>query len=263
MRKGIHSPEKMSDLFQTFGGLFLFLRKDCYLASTTFQRDSNTVIQIRINERVFLKDPETSELGKKIVSCGIRMIDQIGFEQVTFKKLAKDISSTEASVYRYFENKHKLLIYLVSYYWNWLEYQLMFHTNNIEDPETRIQIAMKVVSQPHTFPQTLLNIDAEALHRIVVKESPKAYLSHEVDEDNKEGYFLSYKRLCERISSIVREMNPAYPYPTALISTLVESAHNQAFFSTHLPRLTEIKKGDEEQITEFLTDVVMRVSRPL
>lgn len=221
------------------------------------------MIQIRINERVYLKDPETSELGKKIVSCGISMIDQNGFELTTFKKIATRISSTEASVYRYFENKHKLLIYLVSYYWNWLEYQLEFHTNNIADPETRIRVAMNVISQPHAFPQPLLSIDAEALHRIVVKESPKAYLSHEVDEDNKEGYFLSYKRLCERISSIISEINPAYPYPKALISTLIESAHNQAFFSTHLPRLTEIKKGDEKQITDFLIDVVMRVTRPL
>ena len=49
---------------------------------------------------------------------------EIGFESFTFKKLAAKIESTEASVYRYFENKHKLLIYLVSWYWNWVEYRL-------------------------------------------------------------------------------------------------------------------------------------------
>lgn len=217
------------------------------------------MIQIRINERVYLKDPESSALGKKIVASGMELIDDIGFEQLTFKKLAEAINSTEASVYRYFENKHKLLIYLVSYYWNWLEYQLIFNTNNIASPTERLAIAMRVVSQPDKLDHGLLNIDAAALHRIVVGESPKAYLSKEVDEDNKEGYFLSYKRLCGRIADIVREINPNYPYPTALISTLVESAHNQVFFAKHLPRLTEIQKGNEQLVTDFLVDMVMRV----
>ena len=217
------------------------------------------MIQIRINERVYLKDPESSKLGKKIIASGIQMIDSMGFEQLTFKKLAEAIGSTEASIYRYFENKHKLLIYLVSYYWNWLEYQLMFYTNNISSAEERLSIAMRVVAEPHNFNQDLLEIDSAALHRIVVGESPKAYLSKEVDEDNKEGYFLSYKRLCARISDIVREINPDYPYPTALISTVVESAHHQVFFAHHLPRLTEIEKGNEHQVSEFLSDMVMRV----
>ncbi|MDP5171429.1 MAG: TetR/AcrR family transcriptional regulator [Bacteroidia bacterium] len=217
------------------------------------------MIQIRINEHVYLKDPESSKLGRSIVTHSIALIDEIGFEQATFKKLAEGIGSTEASIYRYFENKHKLLIYLVSWYWNWLEYQLMFSTNNVPSAEDRLKIAMKVISQPHTFQSDLLHIDAEALHRIVVGESPKAYLSKEVDGDNKEGYFMSYKRLCACIADICREINPTYAYPTALVSTMVESAHNQSFFAQHLPRLTEIKNGNENEVTEFLTEVVMRV----
>ena len=124
----------------------------------------------------------------------IGLIDEIGFEAFTFKKLAKHISSTEASVYRYFENKHKLLIYLVSWYWNWLEYQLMFAVNNVSDPEERLKRALKVVSQPHLLGTNFVHIDKDALHRIVVAESPKAYLSKEVDEDNKEGYSRLYAR---------------------------------------------------------------------
>jgi AcrR family transcriptional regulator len=217
------------------------------------------VIQIRINERVYLKDPESSELGRKIVAHGIALIDQMGFEHFTFKKLAKHISSTEASVYRYFENKHKLLIYLVSWYWNWLEYQLMFSTNNIESAQDRLEIALRVISQPHLLGSNFVHIDKEALHRIVVAESPKAYLSKEVDEDNKEGYFLAYKRLCKRIADIAREINPDYAYPTALISTIVESAHNQIFFAAHLPRLTELTKDNYDELTLFLIDLAKRV----
>lgn len=219
------------------------------------------MIQIRINERVYLKDPESSVLGRKIVASGIQLVDQMGFEQFTFKKLATHIGSTEASVYRYFENKHKLLIYLMSWYWNWLEYQLMFSTNNIASPDERLSIALRVVSQPHLLGNDDIHMDQAALHRIVVAESPKAYLSKEVDEDNKEGYFLSYKRLCKRIADIVREINPDYPSPTALISTLVESAHNQIFFAAHLPRLTELTRDNYDELTSFLVDLARRVLR--
>ncbi|RMG58454.1 MAG: TetR/AcrR family transcriptional regulator [Bacteroidetes bacterium] len=216
------------------------------------------MIQIRINEHIYLKDPESSTLGKKIVKEGISLIDEIGFEQFTFKKLAKRISSTEASIYRYFENKHKLLIYLVSWYWNWLEYQLSFSTNNIASPEERLRIALKVVSQPHRLETEFVHINKGALHRIVVGESPKAYLSKEVDEDNKEGYFLAYKRLCGRIAEIAQEISPEYPYPHALVSTLIESAHDQSFFAEHLPRLTDIEAGDDEGVTAFLVDLALR-----
>jgi AcrR family transcriptional regulator len=216
------------------------------------------VIQIRINEHIYLKDPESSILGKKIVKEGITLIDEIGFEQFTFKKLATKISSTEASIYRYFENKHKLLIYLVSWYWNWLEYQLSFSTNNISSPEERLRIALRVVSQPHRLETEFVHINKEALHRIVVGESPKAYLSKEVDDDNKEGYFLAYKRLCGRIADITQEINPEYRYPRALTSTLIETAHDQSFFAAHLPRLTDIAEGDDDDLTAFLVDLALR-----
>ncbi len=220
------------------------------------------MIKIQINERVYLKDPESTELGQRIVECGIRLIDELGFEHFTFKKLATAINSTEASIYRYFENKHKLLIYLVSWYWNWLEYQLIFGINNLPSAEDRLKVAMKVISQPHLLGDQYLHIDQGALHRIVVSESPKAYLSKEVDDDNKEGYFLSYKRLCGRIAEIVADINPNYPYPRAMISTLIESAHNQIFFAAHLPRLTELTKENYQGLTEFLVDMVFRVIRP-
>ena len=83
-------------------------------------------LSIKINDRIFLKDPESSDLGKKIISGGIDLIDEIGFEAFTFRKLGAAIKSPEASIYRYFENKHKLLVYLSSWYWNWTEYRLVF-----------------------------------------------------------------------------------------------------------------------------------------
>ena len=37
------------------------------------------------------------------------MIDALGFEDFTFKKLGQEIGSNESSVYRYFDSKHKLI----------------------------------------------------------------------------------------------------------------------------------------------------------
>jgi AcrR family transcriptional regulator len=74
-------------------------------------------IQIKVNNNIYLKDPESSEIGKNIIANSIDMIHEIGLEGFTFKKLSKALHTTESTIYRYFENKHKLLIYLISWYW--------------------------------------------------------------------------------------------------------------------------------------------------
>jgi AcrR family transcriptional regulator len=45
------------------------------------------------------------------------MIHQHGFEAFMLIKLAEAIGMTEAVVYRYFKNKHQLLIYIVAWFW--------------------------------------------------------------------------------------------------------------------------------------------------
>ncbi|MBL7759004.1 MAG: helix-turn-helix transcriptional regulator, partial [Chitinophagaceae bacterium] len=59
-----------------------------------------------MNTKLFLRDPEQSVLGRSIIQHSINMIHKVGFEDFTFKKLAQEIGTTEASIYRYFENKH-------------------------------------------------------------------------------------------------------------------------------------------------------------
>lgn len=217
------------------------------------------IVQIKVGEQVFLKDPESSKLGKKIVTSSITLIDELGLEHFTFKKLATKIGSTEASVYRYFENKHKLLIYLTAWYWSWIEYRILFSTNNIPSAEERIKIAIEVLSKPVEFDPTFLHIDETALYRVVVSESAKVFLTKEVDSDNKEGFFVSYKRLCNLIADFVLELNPTYPYPHSLISTIIESTHNQRFFSEHLPQLTEVGTQKDNAIVDFLMDIICKV----
>ena len=104
-------------------------------------------IKIKVNEKVFVKDPETSTLGKKIIENSILLIDEIGFEDFTFKKLGERIGSNESSLYRYFESKHKLLVYLSSWYWGWMEYRLVFSTNNISNPLEKLKIAISIITE--------------------------------------------------------------------------------------------------------------------
>ena len=40
-----------------------------------------------------------------------------------------------------------------------------------------------------------------------------------------------------------------------LVSTMIEGAHQQKFFSEHIPSLTDVKK-DDTVITEFYTQLV-------
>ena len=75
-------------------------------------------IKISLNKGLYKKDPQDSILGRKIIQYSIILIDKHGFECFNFKKLAETINSTEASIYRYFENKHLLLTFIVNWYLN-------------------------------------------------------------------------------------------------------------------------------------------------
>ena len=216
-------------------------------------------IRFVVNEKVFLKDPESTSTGKKIVEYGILVIDEIGFESFTFKKLAARIECTEATIYRYFENKHKLLIYLLSWYWNWLEYNLVFKTNNISSPNQRLRIAIEIIADPISREDPAFeHINEISLHNIVISESSKAYLTKEIDRDNKEGYFSTYKSLCQRFTQLIKDINPSYPFAASLSSTIIEGAHQQKFFAQHLPVLSDAKRDDNGTILDFLTDMVLK-----
>lgn len=216
-----------------------------------------TQIGIKVNEKVYLKDPESSELGRSILEGGIDLIDEIGFDAFTFRKLAQKIGSTEASVYRYFESKHRMLLYLTCWYWRWLDYQLVLATTNIPSADERLKRAIHVVVKQVEEDSNFSHINEVKLNRIIISESSKAYLNRHVDEENKEGFFFDYKELVQRISNIVLEINPTYKYPHMLISTIIEGAHLQRFFAEHLPRLTDVSEK-EDLVTDFSVEYAFK-----
>ncbi|MEO0572047.1 MAG: TetR/AcrR family transcriptional regulator [Bacteroidota bacterium] len=217
-------------------------------------------VKIAINEKVFLKDPDSSELGKRIIEHSILLIDEIGFESFTFKKLGERIGSNESSIYRYFENKHKLLVYLTSWYWGWLEYQLVFATNSIADPQEKLRQAISIVSKTTVEDQSYRHINEVLLNKIVVNESSKSFLTKEVDEENKQGYFVIYKRMVSRIEEMIQAVAPGYAYAPSLASTILESTLHQHFLMDHFPNLTSCTVKNPPR--NFIQDLVFKVLTP-
>ena len=195
-----------------------------------------------INNKLYVKDPETSDLGRNILKNSIILIDEIGFEAFTFKKLGIKIQSNESSIYRYFENKHKLLIYLSSWYWSWIEYNLVFETNNISNPLEKLCIGIKVITQDIIDDKNIPHIDESILNRIIISEFTKTLLTKEVDEENKEGYFLVYKRVIYRLIEMIEEANPDYPYAKSLASSIVEGSIHQNYLKDHFKTITSLSE---------------------
>ncbi|WP_292430258.1 TetR/AcrR family transcriptional regulator [Methylobacter sp.] len=210
-----------------------------------------------MNEKLFIRNPEQSELGKKIILHSIQLIYKSGFEAFTFKKLADAVGTTEAGIYRYFENKHRLLMYITAWYWSWLEYRVTFHTHNIKDPVVKLKKIIKLLATAVEDDVATSHVDESILHQIIITEGSKAYLTKKVSEDNKDHLFKPYKDLCAKIGDIILECNPSYKYPKSLSSTIIEMAHFQNFFMNHLPSLTDFGKSkDEAEIVLFLESLV-------
>ncbi|MBK8366774.1 MAG: TetR/AcrR family transcriptional regulator [Bacteroidetes bacterium] len=215
-------------------------------------------IRIKMNEKLFLRNPEESVLGKKMVKHGLILINKLGFEEFTFKKLSIEISTTEASIYRYFENKHKFLIYLINWYWSYLEYKSIFRLNNITSTEIKLKTIIKLlVEEP-----PIKNIESDFIteneaYKLMMWEGSKAYLTRNVSKDNKDRLFKPYKDLCERIALIIKEHNPKYKFAHSMASTLIEMAHSQKFFMQNLPALTDFSKEDgDKKIIVFLESLL-------
>ena len=206
-------------------------------------------LRIKMNEKLYVRDPESSELGQRIVRESIIMISKLGFEDFTFKKLAIKLNTTEAGIYRYFENKHRLLVYIISWYWNWMEYLVIFHINNIKDPEIRLKKVIELLCTEMEDNVGGDELDKKALFKVVTMESNKSYLNKDVTINNKNKLFKPYKDLCARIAAIITEINPKYAYPRSMASTLLEMAHLQFFFMHHLPSLTDF--GGENNTTQL------------
>lgn len=216
-------------------------------------------IIISVNDKLYVKNPETSDLGKKIIEQSILLIDEIGFENFTFKKLGEKINSNESSIYRYFESKHKLMLYLSSWYWGWIEYKLAFATTNVSNPMERLKKGITIVTEKVEDDSSTLHINEAILNKIIIQEFAKTLITKEVDEENKEGFFLVYKRVINRIIEMITEVNPEYAFAKSLASSIVEGALHQHFLKDHLKTITNC--NETVSPTSFYINLIEKTLR--
>lgn len=213
--------------------------------------------KIQVSEKIYVKDPESSVLGKKIIKESILLIDEIGFEYFTFKKLGQKIESNESSIYRYFESKHKLLLYLSSWYWSWMEYKMVFATQNVSDAFEKLAKAITIVTENIEDDHATDHINELILNRIIISEFTKTLHTKEVDEEDKEGFFIIYKRVINRIATLILAVNPEFEFSKSLASSIVEGALHQHFLKNHLASITDCNQTISP--TNFYLDLIKRV----
>lgn len=211
-------------------------------------------IAIKIDERLFVKDPLTSAVGQEIMRNSVTLIASEGLEAFTFKKLAVVLGSTESTLYRYFKNKQQLMMYLASWYWCMLEWKIVFATANVSDPASRLGKALAVLSSPVPARNENEFFNESKLHDIVVSESFKAFVAKNLLKKERVGYFAAYANLIDRIAELVVEVKKSYKYPRALAASLIETAHHQFFLIRQLPELTDLPKG-ENHLFVFLNQL--------
>ena len=218
-------------------------------------------IKISLNDGLYLKEPQDSKLGRKIIQHSILMIDEFGFERFNFKKLATEINSTEASIYRYFENKHLLLLFLMNWYWEWVNYLIKLNTINIENPKKKLEIIIDSFVSASKVNPRVSYVNESKLQSIVISEGMKAYHTKEVDQENSKGFFKCYKDLAESVSIVISEINSSFKYPFSLATNLFEMSNNHIYFAKHLPRLTDIsiEKNEVDEVKTMLKYFVSKL----
>jgi hypothetical protein len=219
-------------------------------------------VKIAINPLLYLKDPESSDLGLNIVHKGIDLIKEIGFEEFTFRKLGLLIHSPEASIYRYFESKHKFLLYLNAWYWGWMEYQLLLAISNVSSAERRLEKSVFLMTEGVQNDPNFQGIDIVKMQEIVVAEASKSFLHKQVNKANQDGAYISYKQFVAKVAGIIEEINPHYKFPIMLVTTVIEGAHQQRYFAEHLPRLTN-KQNKPHYLSKFYMDLVFKTIKPV
>jgi hypothetical protein len=135
-----------------------------------------------------------------------------------------------------------------------MEYRLVFSTAALTDPKRKLQQALEVVTHVIQEDSNFSHINEVVLSKIIISEYSKSYLTNEVVAENKEGYFLIYKRLVTRLREIIQDVSPAYPYAASLASTVVQGTLHQHFLKEHFKSITDC--NDTISPTDYFTHLV-------
>jgi hypothetical protein len=140
-----------------------------------------------------------------------------------------------------------------------MEYKLLFATTNITDPFEKLNKAITIVTEKVIDDTNTAHINEAILNNIIIAEFTKTFQTKEIDQENKEGFFLIYKRVINRIVAIVNEVNPSYPFAKSLVSTIVEGSLHQHFLKEHLKTITDC--NESITTTQFYLNLIKNVLR--
>lgn len=202
-----------------------------------------------------IKNPLQTSLGRSILEHGISLISRIGFEEFTFKKLGHEIGSPEASIYRYFENKHTYLLYITALYWGMIDEKCLHIINSEESQFQKALAIIDLLCNPPRIMISNITIDGSMMYRIVMSESVKTFMTKHVDKDNSKGAFSTLKSVNQHLSYIISTVNPMCQYPRALASTIIEMSMFQRYFYEHLPSMTDI--GKQKSMSDDLKELMI------
>ncbi|MEY3592886.1 MAG: hypothetical protein RLZZ38_1880 [Bacteroidota bacterium] len=210
--------------------------------------------QIPVLEQIAIRNPQATTLGKRIIDGSIVLFDDLGFEHFTFKKLAQVVGTTEASVYRYFSCKQKLLLYLVNWYWGRLECRLLLEAQ-AGSPKERLEKALQILLNSKVA--DLASSSERRLQRIVIHEAPKVFLTKAVDSDRQIGYHQTYADVVGFLANLIKAYKPNCNYAQMLVTTILEGSLQQQFFAQHLPELTNCSE-QEDAVYVFYSQLLFK-----
>ncbi|MFZ1691838.1 MAG: TetR/AcrR family transcriptional regulator [Flavobacteriales bacterium] len=214
---------------------------------------NNVHLHLRPDTSLSLKDPEATELGRSMLIGGLELMNELGLEAFTFKKLADHIGCTEVSLYKYFPNKQRLLQYYFQLYWLWLRQVCGRLAERANDPRESLEDVVEAICGvwPKELPQ--VQLDPQALRTLVIEEGMKSYLHKNVDQDNARRLFLPYKELSAFLAERLVACRADVPWPRSFATTVIEMAHSLPFAMEHLPSLTELSsRKDLKQLAQHL-----------
>jgi len=137
-----------------------------------------------------------------------------------------------------------------------MEYQLVFATNSNPDPIGKLGIAIGIITKASEESSKFSYINHGLLTKIIINEFSKSYLTKEVDLENKEGYFVIYKRLVNRLATMIQAVDVDYKFPLSLASTILEGALHQYFLMDHFSSLTNCNRHSSP--AAYFKDMVSR-----
>jgi len=218
----------------------------------------NLHFQVHIPSRMAQHDPSHSRTGLKILNTAIQLIADEGYEAFHLSRLAEKAGTVESTVYRYFENKHKLLLYISGWYWAYLDFSIDYETREMKDPRQILSKAIEMMAGISLPKNSSLIGDPLIIHRIITMEFSKIYITQMAHDDNKEGYFVYFKTFVNKIGNLLADIMPGYKFPRSLAFLLVLGIYQQIHVAEKLPALSDYDHSEplDEYISHFIKDLI-------